>query len=907
VTSTIPRPRGRRLDPSLSPAPLALLVGIAFSIVAFWAMRGWERALAAHEIQDRFQERAEHASLRLQERVSRHLAALEGVEALFEASTEVTRAEFDTFTRGLVQQNPSIRQLAWAPRVRADDRESFESRVRLEVPGFAVHAGDAPSGSVLFPVDYTAPVAGPADLGLDLGSVRALQDALAHAASTGRGTTVGPLPLAPLGGGDSVGVAVFLPFYRAGTEGTPALQGFVVELLDLGSILAATAEGLDAWLSDTTGRPALAWRAGSPIALTAPPTVGLVRRSGLTLDDQVWTVALALPEGPAAPAAGMASWTVLIVGCGASTVGAVYLARLRRFAADLSTANVAFTQEMTRRRAAEETRERLSGVLEETSDLVAMADPGDHLLYLNRAGHALVGIDEHEELGRTLLTDLLSPASRARLPRGGDAVASWQGEIELRRRDDGEIPALGVLQTHLDPDGEVAYRSVIAHDIRERKAAELRLERHAYHDELTDLPNRRMLERRLEETLAEAHGGRVAVLLVNPDRFRLVSFSLGPAYHDLTMRALARRLQTLVRPGETLAHYVGDTFALILPGGTLAQVHRVRDALFEAMAEPLLVDGAEIRLGISIGACFSPEDGGSVAELLRHADAALNHATELGGGTCQFFTGALHQQLQDRLTLEAELRTALEHDELTLYYQPQVDLASGALAGVEALLRWHHPRLGLLGPAGFVKIAERSRLILPIGDWVLEHACRQAAAWRRAGGPTLKVGVNVSAYQLGQVDLDARIRGAMRASALRPGELEIELTESALMADPGELRELLGRLRDNGCRIAIDDFGTGYSCLSYLKQLPVDRLKIDQSFIRDVATDASSSGIVRAIIVLARQLGLTTIAEGVSDPAQVAFLRTEGCPEIQGYVVSAPVPPEDIPPLLDGLRSRPFA
>jgi diguanylate cyclase (GGDEF)-like protein/PAS domain S-box-containing protein len=900
---------------------VALVVGIAFSFVAFWGLRGWERASDLQRAEASFEEQAEHVSLLLQQDVSRHLASIDGVGALFAASAEVTRAEFDTFTRVILERNPNIRQFAWAPRVREADRAAYEARVRRELPGFSVRAGSVRAGAVragdtgpdevLFPVEFMSPPVAPAELGLDLASVPALRDATRNAASSGREVTVGPLPLAPLGGGDGVGVAVLLPFYATPAEAAePALQGFVIELLDVGAMVR-TAVGdreLDVWLSDAAGREVMAWRAGVATEPTRAPTAGPVTRNGLTLGDQLWILTLAPSGAEVLSGPGYAAWVVLSVGLAASAAGAAYLARLRSHAEILSAANTALGEEMTRRQEAERTRERLSGVVEATSDLVAMADPADHLFYLNRAGRAMVGMGEQEDVGRTLLTDLLTPASRVRVPPSNALEHNpWQGEIELRRRDGGEVPALGVVQTHLGPDGAAEYRSAIAHDIRERKAAERQLERHAYYDDLTDLPNRRLLERRLGETIAAAAGkDRVTVLLVNPDRFRFVSFTLGPAYRDQTMRALARRLETLVRPGELLAYYAGDTFALILPGGGAGRLRRVRDALFEAMVEPLLVNGTEVRLGVSIGACFYPDDGTDVSALLLHADAALHRATELGGGTCQLFTAELHRRLQERVTLEAELRHAIERDELTLYYQPQVDLTSGRLAGVEALLRWRHPRLGLLGPSQFVQVAEDSRLILPIGDWVLENACRQARAWREAGVPPLQLGVNVSAYQLGQADLEARIRRAMRDGDIHAGELELELTESALMADPGEVREIFGRLRDGGCRIAIDDFGTGYSCLSYLKQLPVDRLKIDQSFVRDVASDARSAGIVRTIIAMAGYIGLETIAEGVSDAAQADFLRREGCPEIQGFFVSQPVPPDEVPGLESALRTRPL-
>ncbi|MDP2309084.1 MAG: EAL domain-containing protein [Pseudomonadota bacterium] len=912
--ATSKRPTFKRPGPILSwAAVVALMVGIVFSLVAFWGLRGWERAAALQRAEAHFEEQAEHVSLLVQREVSRHLATVEAVEALFEASEVVTRAEFDTFTRVLLARNPNIRRFAWAPQVSREERSAFEAGVRRGLPGFEVRAGAGGTGEVLFPIEFMSPSVGPAELGLDLASVPALRDAAMDAASRGRGVAVGPLPLAPLGGGEGVGVAVLVPFYRAPTEaGGPVLRGFVVELLDIATTVrtAVGDRSLDAWLSDSAGQPLMAWHAGVPMEAThAPPTTAGATQSRLIVGDQLWILTLAPSQAAVPYGPGGAAWFVLSVGLAASAGGAAYLERLRRHAEALSAANAALNREMTWRKEAERTRERLSDVVDATSDLVAMADPGDHLFYLNPAGRALVGLGEREDVGRTLLTDLMSHESRVRIPPPGPEpeASLWQGEIELCSPDGTEIPALGVIQTHLGADGAVEYRSAIAHDIRERKAAERQLERHAYYDELTDLPNRRLLERRLGEAIGGDGGaGRVAVLLVNPDRFRFVSYALGPAYRDLTMRALARRFEALVRPGETLTHYVGDTFALVLPEAGFARVQRVRDALFEAMAEPLTVDGADVRLGISIGACFYPDDGGDVAALLRYADAALNEAMEEGGGSCQFFTSELHQRLQERVTIEAELRCALERDELTLYYQPQVDLASGRLAGVEALLRWRHPRLGLLGPGHFVKIAEESRLILPIGDWAIENACRQARKWREAGVPPLQIGVNVSASQLGQADLEGRIRRAMREGRIHPGELELELTESALMADPDEVREIFGRLRDNGCRIAIDDFGTGYSCLSYLKQLPVDRLKIDQSFVRDVVTDASSAGIVRTIIAMAGHIGLATIAEGVSDAAQVDFLRREGCPEIQGYFVSRPVPPDEIPPLESALRAQPL-
>ncbi len=449
------------------------------------------------------------------------------------------------------------------------------------------------------------------------------------------------------------------------------------------------------------------------------------------------------------------------------------------------------------------------------------------------------------------------------------------------------------------------FMSYAAAAVEQRELAD-RLAHQATHDTLTGLPNRALFEDRLEQAIRGVgrHGGSVALLVVDLDGFKRVNDSLGHHAGDELLRQVARRLRGRLRVGDTLSRMGGDEFTVVLTDlRTPSDAVRIGGELLGTLEAAFPVDGRELFVTCSIGVSVYPDDGHDAATLQRHADVAMYRAKAAGRNALRCFTPEMNETARERLELEGRLRWALELGEFELYYQPQVTL-SGKPVAVEALVRWRHPSLGLVPPAKFIPAAEESGLIVAIGTWVLSEACRQAALWRDAGRP-IRVAVNVSALQFVRPDFFETVEQALNEAGLAPGLLEVELTESLVMRDPGESARQMEKLRALGVRVAVDDFGTGYSSLSYLHRLPIDVLKIDRSFVAEVEGLRGTQALVQAIVALARALDLTVVAEGVETTGQLAFLSELGCDLAQGYLFAKPMPANEADALFTGLGDLP--
>jgi diguanylate cyclase (GGDEF)-like protein len=426
--------------------------------------------------------------------------------------------------------------------------------------------------------------------------------------------------------------------------------------------------------------------------------------------------------------------------------------------------------------------------------------------------------------------------------------------------------------------------------------ANAQLQHFATHDALTCLPNRLLLMDRLHQAIAQAEQGkrRFAVLVFDLDRFKAVNDSLGHLAGDQLLKQVAQRLSAEMRRCDTLARLGGDEFVLILNEISRPQSAEIAaQRILANIATPIKLAGMELQASTSIGISLYPQDGTDVETLLQHADVAMYHAKRNGGGSLQFFAPQIDTFGRERLELENGLRRALAEGQFLLHYQPKVDVRTGRIDAAEALIRWRHPERGLVPPANFIPVAEETGLIIPIGEWVLREACRQAALWQAEGLRPLPVAVNLSAAQFRQGTLKEVVRSALADAQLSASYLELELTESAVMHDAEASIEILRQLSEVGVRISIDDFGTGYSSLNYLRRLPIDKLKIDRTFIREITTSRDEAEIVRAIISLAHSLRLEVVAEGVENSDQLSFLRSLSCDQYQGYLCSPPVPNED--------------
>jgi diguanylate cyclase (GGDEF)-like protein len=435
---------------------------------------------------------------------------------------------------------------------------------------------------------------------------------------------------------------------------------------------------------------------------------------------------------------------------------------------------------------------------------------------------------------------------------------------------------------------------ITSRDVSERKRAEKRAQYLSQHDVLTGLPNRLLMQDRLHQAIVQARrgGGVVALMFIDLDRFKTVNDSFGRVIGDALLKQVAERLRNCLRDTDTVARLGGDEFTIMLPDAANAQVvGEVAQRVLSEFSRPFSDGDQEMYVSASIGISLFPRDGADPDELVKHADRAMYSAKDSGRNIYRYFTEDLNHEVHEKVMLESGLRRAIDRGELRLFYQPKIDLNTKQVIGAESLVRWQHPTLGLIAPAKFIPVAEESDLIHQVGEWVLRTACEQLRVWQQEG-VALQVGVNVSARQFHKGNLADLVVAAMADSRVDPRLIEIELTESAIMRDAHASISILERLKSRGVSISIDDFGTGYSSLSYLKRLPLDILKIDQSFVRDITTDSNDAAIVRAIIGLARSLGIKVLAEGVEDDTQLSFLNAYGCNFGQGFLFGRPLLPE---------------
>jgi diguanylate cyclase (GGDEF)-like protein/PAS domain S-box-containing protein len=541
-------------------------------------------------------------------------------------------------------------------------------------------------------------------------------------------------------------------------------------------------------------------------------------------------------------------------------------------------------------------------VFEASSEGIMIVHADEHILSVNRAFVRATGYEFQDVVGQRPEFLVPGPADAPFFHSLWTTVQqrdSWQGEAKLRRRNGEFFPAWLMISAVREPQGKLSYYICTSIDITDRKKSQERIQFLAQHDVLTELPNRSLCIERLRIALQQAERSRkkVAVLFIDLDRFKNINDSLGHHIGDGLLRSVARRLTDTVRTGDTVSRLGGDEFIVVLNGVEDSDevAYVVQRRLIPLVRDPHDVEGAEIHVSCSVGIAIYPDDGADIDELMRHADVAMYQAKAEGRNSAQFFNAKMTERAQQRLQIESRLRHAIEQDELRLHYQPRVNARTGAMAGAEDLLRWTSAELGVVSPAQYIPIAEETGLIVPIGKWVIEHACAQIALWRQEGLGDIEVSINLSALQLRDSGLVDALEASLRRHAIPNGVLEIEITESTLMESVEANLQKLQAIRRLGVGLAIDDFGTGYSSLNYLNRFPLDKLKVDRSFVHDMLDDPTDLAITRAIIGLGHTLGLKVVAEGVETAQEVDILRGADCDEFQGFFFARPMPAHELP------------
>ncbi|MDO8652397.1 MAG: EAL domain-containing protein [Undibacterium sp.] len=934
-----------RFSVSIS-ALITLLAGLGLTLLLFASVRKIE----SERQNDQFEQNAKLRIAAVESGLQDAVEQLMILNQLFNSIGVISRDQFRTFTAPLLQRYPQIQALSFQRLIMRQDRSTYETAMRSRHPGFMItefidgrqqRAAIRDSYNV---VDYIEPMAGnEAALGLDTAVTQDQIQARQNSRASGHVASTSLLSLAQYKGWHT-GFLVVAPVYLRGAplDTVAARQRSVIgetaavfrvdhlidTILGAGRFLDIPGMTISVYADARANAQNLAFQHGAmppthdgtdtseqikyiePLARwqwllfnQAPPVSKTFNLAG-----QAWYVEVMQTAGIFSAANG-GSLYVLLGGVLFSVLAAAYVYTLvsqtetiervtGERTATLQFANLRLSEDLALRAHTEKSlrlRERIIEVSSNAIILCSATAPDYAIEYVNPAFEHITGYSAADVIGRRLESLQGNSQDQQNIEEIRAALREKrEGHALLRnyRKDGtGYWNDLFIAPVQ-DETGVISHFVVAQYDITAVMRYEAELEFQAKHDTLTGLANRYFLRERLTHAIAGAkrHDTLVWVLFVDLDRFKFVNDTLGHEAGDVLLKTLAMRLQAVAGDADTVARLGGDEFVLVLPEDTkdghgLAVVQRVMDAV----AQPMSIDQHEFFFTCSIGVAIYPTDGDTAETLIKHADIAMYRAKEMGRNTFQFYTPAMNERTLNRLSIEADLRYALERNEFVLLYQPQINTSNGRIVGMEALIRWNHPIHGLISPARFIGLAEEMGLIIPIGAWVIRQACHQTKLWQQAGHDDLRVAVNLSARQFTQKALVESIADVLHASGLEPRFLELELTESMVMNDVDQAITILRNLKGLGVHIAIDDFGTGYSSLSYLRRFPIDVLKIDQSFVNDLTVDVDDAAIVVSIISLAHSLRLQVIAEGVETAEQLAFLRTHGCDQVQGYYFSRPI------------------
>jgi diguanylate cyclase (GGDEF)-like protein/PAS domain S-box-containing protein len=938
--------RMRARLPSLL-AVLTLLAGLGITTLLFVDARKAEQERARAEFTQRAGTRAAAVIRSFREA----LQVLRATNALFVSVGEVSRAQFQAFTRPLLSDHPYIQAVVWQRALQGGARRAYEAAQLRSRPGFRIvernNGGLVPAAerSRYLVVEFIEPGSGnESALGYDALSYPQESEAFAHALASGQPASTVLLPLVQRL--DHLGIVVMQPVYRPGTRiEDPAARaagvtGDTAVVIDVANMVYASLSGGN--LLDRPGMSTALYGPAFAPASSAESSPGSgpgarARRLAFShdtlyqstlpawqklLDGSIFTTArhfeiagqrweLHMAGRSADMAGGTGALMVLVLGCLVSLATSAYVEgrvqRTRRIEGLVGrrTADLREALDALRlyRRAIDASANAVI--------LVSATRPGYPIVHVNPAFERMRGYSVADVMGRSLVELGDREPDQAAVAELRAAIRERrEGHVGMRLRckNGAELHAEVYIAPVKDVDGVTTHYVMNQYDVTMAKRYEAELESQARFDTLTGLANRSLLVDRIEGALNYS-GGRASVWVaaLDLDHFKFVNDTLGHEAGDRLLKAAGARIAGAVERSDTVARTGGDEFVLVLPGrDNEAEASSTVRAVLAALAHPLMLDGHELVLTGSAGVAGFPSDGNDAATLIQHAEVAMYRAKETGRNTVQFYTPSMNARARDRMALEVALRSALSHNEFELYYQPQVDLLTGSVVGVEALIRWRHPSMGMVRPDRFINLAEETGLIVPIGAWVLRTACRQHSDWQHAGYGPLRVGVNLSARQFAEPGLVREIARVLEETGMPANSLEIEITESLVMEDVEGAIRTMRELKRMGVKLSIDDFGTGYSSLSYLRRFPVDVLKIDRSFVRDIAFSEDDAAMVSAIIELARGLRMRVIAEGVETEAQLDYLKRRGCDEVQGHVYGKAEPGATVSALLrNGRRVEP--